>query len=803
MNVPARNASCPCGSGKKYKLCCMSMEAPSLANERAGTAQESWQAAVTAFGNGDFAGAEQACLRIPLASPVSAHALNLRSVVAHMQGRFDEALRLCRQAVAADHTVPEFHNNLGNALQGSGNRAEAQLSFEIAIRLRPTFAEAHNNLGNILLEQGRPTEAIPAYETALRLRSAYAEAHNNLGSALLRTGQPAEALSHFQEAAALRPEYGEAHGNLGDAYLALGRHEEAVGACLEAIRLIPHGFEYYCSLGDAYQALGLSAEAVVAFEETIHLSPEHVHALNNLGNALHALGRNTEAAAAYERARALEPQRAEMHGNLGRLYLLMGREEDARASYARAVECDAHYLPGAEGLFQITRMHCAWENLEEVTAHCLALYREVLAENSPVGSSPFNAFAVPLPPLEQRALVERVGAGIAAPLQALRDELPPRPPRPPGRRLRIGYLSADYRSHATAQLLGHLFARHDRARFEAIAYSTGPNDQSAYRARIENEAERFVDMYQWIPVLAASQIRVDGVDILVDLHGHTTGSSLGVLALRPAPVQVHFLGYPGTVGKDFVDYSLVDAVVCPPEHERYYSERVYRLPDTYHMNEHEDPAPLQPRAAYGLPDEGFVFCCFNAAYKLTPAIFQAWTRILERTSGSVLWLYGINEIVIRNLRAEANRLGLPQKRLIFGSPMPKDQHLARLQHADLMLDTPVVNAMTTASDALWAGVPVLSILGESFPDRAGASLLTAIGLPELIMPNLAAYEETAVRLTCQPEELAALKARLAANRLTYPLFDTARFVRNLEAAYEELWARHQVEAGAEKILALV
>jgi predicted O-linked N-acetylglucosamine transferase (SPINDLY family) len=244
-------------------------------------------------------------------------------------------------------------------------------------------------------------------------------------------------------------------------------------------------------------------------------------------------------------------------------------------------------------------------------------------------------------------------------------------------------------------------------------------------------------------------------------------------------------------------------VVCPPEHERYYSEKVYRLPDTYHMNEHESPAALQPRAAYGLPEEAFVFCCFNAAYKLTPAIFQAWTRILEHTPGSVLWLYGINDVVIRNLRAEAARLGLPQERLIFGPPMPKDQHLARLQHADLMLDTPIVNAMTTASDALWAGVPVLSILGESFPDRAGASLLTAIGLPELIVPDLATYEATAIHLATQREELTALRAKLASNRRTYPLFDTERFVRNLEAAYEELWARHQAEVGMDRILTAV
>ncbi|HVC82635.1 MAG TPA: hypothetical protein VNL35_19275, partial [Chloroflexota bacterium] len=248
--------------------------------------------------------------------------------------------------------------------------------------------------------------------------------------------------------------------------------------------------------------------------------------------------------------------------------------------------------------------------------------------------------------------------------------------------------------------------------------------------------------------------------------------------------------------KDFVDYSLVDAVICPPEHEHYYSEKVYRLPDTYQINDRQPIAAWQPRMAYDLP-EGFVFCCFNTPYKLDPLIFHCWLRILERVPGSVLWLYRANEHAERNMRAEASRRGCPQERIIFGESLPKDQHLARLQHADLMLDTPVVNAMSTASDALWAGVPVLGILGDSFPRRAGASILTAISLPELIMPDLGAYEETAVRLATHSEEMAVLKARLAANRLTTPLFDTERFVRNLESAYEELWARRLAESDGE------
>ncbi|HXT36904.1 MAG TPA: hypothetical protein VN837_15110, partial [Chloroflexota bacterium] len=409
----------------------------------------------------------------------------------------------------------------------------------------------------------------------------------------------------------------------------------------------------------------------------------------------------------------------------------------------------------------------------------------------------FDAFTLPLLPVDQRRLIERLGVRIAAPVTAPKDRLPPAPARVvPGRRLTVGYLSSDYRSHPIGHVLGHLFALHDRARFAVTAYSTGPNDGSVYRRRVEDEAERFVDMHGWSPRRIAERIRADGIEVLVDLHGHTMGNSLAALALRPAPLQIHALGYPGTVGKDFVDYSLVDGVVCPPEHEHYYAEQVYRLPDTYQINDRQPIAAWQPRASYNLPEEGFVFCCFNASYKLDPLIFQSWIRILDRAPGSVLWLYRANDQMVHNLHREAVRLGCPPERIILAPSLPKDQHLARLQHAGLMLDTPIVNAMSTASDALWAGVPVLNILGDSFPSRAGASILTAIGLPELIMPDLGAYEDTAVRLATHPAEMAALKAKLAANRLTTPLFDTARFVRNLETAYEKLWARQVANAEA-------
>jgi predicted O-linked N-acetylglucosamine transferase (SPINDLY family) len=340
--------------------------------------------------------------------------------------------------------------------------------------------------------------------------------------------------------------------------------------------------------------------------------------------------------------------------------------------------------------------------------------------------------------------------------------------------------------------VGHLtrglFAHHDRDRFEVAAYSYGPDDGSLYRRDVERRAERFCDLLSASHAEAARRIHADGVDVLVDLVGGAGNGRLEILALRPSSVQVHFVGYPATTGASFVDYFIADHVTVPPGAERFFEERVVRLPGSYQVNDREQPiAPDRPsRAACGLPEEGFVFSCFNASYKIGPEVFDVWTRVLRRVPGSVLWLLETSPECSANLRREAEARGVAASRLVFAPLRPKPEHLARHALAGLFLDTTTCNAHTTASDALWAGVPVLTAPGHTFASRVAASLLTAVGLPELVMPDLGAYEERAVRLATRPEELAALTARLARNRLQAPLFDTKRFVRGLEAAYETM-----------------
>jgi predicted O-linked N-acetylglucosamine transferase (SPINDLY family) len=357
------------------------------------------------------------------------------------------------------------------------------------------------------------------------------------------------------------------------------------------------------------------------------------------------------------------------------------------------------------------------------------------------------------------------------------------------RPIRIGYLSADFREHAVAHLTAELFERHDRQRFEIFGYSMGPDDANAMRRRIEGGVDHFVDVKDLSNAEAAARIHHDGIDILVDLMGHTGRARTMIAAQRPAPIAVNWLGFPGTMGAAFIDYILVDAVVVPPEHQPFFAEKLVHLPHCYQANDTQRPIGATPtRAECGLPDQAFVFCCFNNEYKLTPRFFAIWMRLLAAVPGSILWLLG-TDAMKRNLAREAAARGIDPARLIFAGRQPLEDHLARHRLADLFLDTLPYNAHTTASDALWTGLPVLTLLGEGFPGRVAASLLGAIGLPELVTRSEEDYENMAVKLATEPLMLRGMRERLAANRLTAPLFDSAGFARRIERAYAEMWRR--------------
>ena len=492
------------------------------------------------------------------------------------------------------------------------------------------------------------------------------------------------------------------------------------------------------------------------------------------------LTRAEEALAACDRAIALNPALAGAWGNRGTVLNLLKRHDEAAEAYRRLLAINPHY-PFMKGLYLYQKMYCCdWKGIDGLIAE---IGGDITAGR--MAAEPFGWQGVATSPQSQQRCAEqfnrkRFPAGIA------------RFPRPFHHdKIRVGYVSGEFREHATALLMAGVLEHHDRKHFEIFAFDNGWDDQSQTRKRIEAAVHRIVPIRDASDSRAATLVRDCEIDILVNLNGYFGGDRTLLFAQRPAPLQVSYLGFPGTLGADYFDYIIADRHVIPEDHREFYAEKIAYLPDSYQANDRrKEIAPhIFTRAECGLPERGFVFCCFNNNYKILPAVFSAWMRILAKVEGSVLWLLEDNEIAAANLRKEAAARGINPTRLVFAKRLPLSEHLARHRCADLFLDTLPYNAHTTASDALWAGLPVLTSLGGTFAGRVAASLLHAIAVPELITASLPDYEQLAVALASNPAKLAGIKQKLADNRLTTPLFDTARFTRHIEAAFSAIYAQ--------------
>ena len=596
-----------------------------------------------------------------------------------------------------------------------------------------------------------------------------------LGTTLLYQERFQEALAPLSEAHRVAPRQGSGH-RLGYCCLALGDFEAAARELEREIRAYPQLINARNALGVALIRLLRREQALAVFLEATQLDAASPEANSNAGSLLADLGRVNEAVPYLRAAVRARPGLADAHFNLGLAYQRLKRHEEAADSLQLALDL-APRMPYALGHLVWNRIaQCRWEGTAERIA---GLREQVRREGVP--AMPFEFVAVSEDPAEQRRCAElhvaRTLGTRPAPLwhgERYRHD-----------RIRLAYLSADFCEHATAYLMAGLFERHDRSRFETIALSYGPDDASPMRKRLARAFERFVDASTLSDAAAARVLRDLEIDIAVDLKGHTTDARPGILAHRPAPVQVTYLGFPGTTGADFIDYVLADRHVLPESGQAAWSEKVLYLPECYQANDASrviaDRTPS--RAEAGLPPQGFVFCSFNNNYKITPQMFDVWMRLLRHVPASVLWALEDNIGARCNLQREAEARGVEPARLVFAPRMPHAAHLARHRLADLFLDTLPYNAHTAASDALWAGLPLLTCTGNTFAGRVAGSLLHAIGLPELVTHSLADYEALALQLAANPARLSALRARLAVNRMTAPLFDTDRFRRHLEAAY--------------------
>jgi protein O-GlcNAc transferase len=716
--------------------------------------------------------------------PDLAEAYSDLGVVLKEMGKLSEAREACEKAISLKPGFHPAYSNLGNIFKAQDRLEDAATWYRKALEVEPDFADALINLANVLVLMDRLEEALPAAEKAVKLAPMHAEAHVVLGHALRRLDRHDEAMKSYFHALELRPEYGPVYSDLGCLLSELGQHDDAIQAHERALQFSPSYAEAHNNMGIALRSLGRYLEAVQHYRHAIELKPDYAEAWSNLGTAYDLLARHDEAVDAYRRAAAIKPELAVAYVNLAGSLWEQNKIAEAIAAYSYSLSIEPDHPNALVDLYNLRRNACDWRDLvtqeEKIRKHT---YRQGKA----VAPFPIlNLYGDP----EEEQLCAREWARHIGKISHAAFEYAALPSASNPRRLRIGYLSADFCQHATAALISELIERHDRDRFEVFGYSYGKDDKSAMRARITTAFDTFVDIQALPHPEAARRIHGDEIDVLVDLKGYTTYTRTEILAHRPAPIQVNFLGYPGTMGAPFIDYLIADSFIVPPEQQTYFDEKLIYLPNCYQPNDTKRLIALSrpSRADCGLPDRGFVFCSFNNSYKITPEIFDVWMRLLSAVPASMLWLLQSNPLVKDNLAREAAARGIEASRLVFAPKVELSKHLARHANADLFLDTLPVNAHTTASDALWAGLPVLTCTGRSFASRVAGSLVNAVGLPELVTHSLADYEATALRLAQNPEELAALRERLVSNRNTAPLFDIASYTADLEAAFEHMAA---------------
>ena len=672
------------------------------------------------------------------------------------------------------------------ACHQAGKLPEAEAMYRRILEAAPDNFDALHLLGVIAHQVGKNEQAVELISRAIQLNPNSAEAHSNRGSALHALQRYEAARADLDRAVLLKPDFADAYGNRGNVLLKLQLYKAAVESFDQAIRLRPDLASAWNDRGLALHKLRDYQAAVESFDQALHLKPDFAEAYNNRGTVFHDLDQYRTAIESYEQAIRCKPGFADAYANRGTAQQELQQYPAAVESFTQAIRLGsgAKYLHGLR--LHMKRAICDWEDSKRDL-------RDIEARVNR-GEEAAHTFAL-LAAVDSPALHRK-----AAEIEA-RDKCAPRAGsapiarRPRGEKIRIGYFSADFYNHATSYLMAELFEQHDRARFEVLGFSFGPDVNDGMRGRVSAAMDRFVDVRALTDRAVAQLSRELELDIAVDLKGFTRNSRPGIFAERAAPIQVSYLGYPGTMGACCMDYLIADHALIPEADQRHYSEKIAYLPNSYQVNDSRRPISANPctRGDEGLPGSGFVYCCFNNNFKIAPDTFDIWMRVLRRVEGSVLWLLEDNPAASANLRREAESRGVSPERLIFARRLPLAEHLSRHRLADLFLDTLPYNAHTSASDALWAGLPVLTCMGNAFAGRVAASLLRAIDLPQLIATAPAAYETLAVDLALNSQRLREIREKLQRNRLSTPLFDTAAFTRDLEAAFTAMYERYQAD----------
>jgi predicted O-linked N-acetylglucosamine transferase (SPINDLY family) len=673
-----------------------------------------------------------------------------QGIQAFQDGNVDSADSILKRVIQVDaKNLPALHI-LGLVKASQEKFEEAANLLARAARIEPNDASIRYNLAKALADSGSDREAIPHHKKSIELDPNNPQAWLNYGRTSTKLGRHDDALTYYDKALGLQPDYAEAVLNKGAALKELKRYEEAIVCAEQALTINFNLAEGWLNLGAALKELKLYDKAITHFDKALSLQPDYAEAWGNKGLSLHELKRYDEAIVHIEKALSLKS--------------------------------DIDWLYGQ--LLSTKMKICSWADLMDSV--------EIISKRVLVNERVVQPFT--LLELNDEALLHKKSSEIYVQHRyPLNTTLGPIFKHPQGQKIRIAYFSGDFKNHPVAYLTAELFEIHDRSRFETYAFSL-MTASDGMRDRIHNGFDHFIDTEKMSDLEIAQHARELRIDIAIDLSGFTEGARTGIFSYRAAPIQVNWLGYPGTSGADFIDYIVADKTIIPESHQRFYTEKVVYLPDTYMVDDSmRIPSPrIFIREECGLPKNDFVFCCFNNSHKFNPQVLDSWSRILLKVENSVLWIPENNQYFMSNVVIEFEKRGIHSKRIIFAKRIElMADHLARSSLADIFLDTYPYNAHTTTMDSLKAGVPVLTLMGESFTSRVAASLLNAIGLPELITTTQSEYEDTAIELAMNPQKLASIKQKLASNRLTAPLFNTPRFTKNLEAAYIKMYERYQ------------
>lgn len=723
--------------------------------------------------------------------PDKASLYNLLGAAKLALGHPEQAKSNFSKAVAIEPGNAELHNNLGAAQERLEKLDAAVSSYRNAVLAKPDYAEAYNNLGNALMASGNTLDAIKNFNSALKINPDYVEASNNLGVAYKSIGKLEEAIASYKRAIEIDSRFADAHNNLGNAFRQGKNINEAIDCYKLALQINSKHAQAHCNLGTAYADIGKPGEAIPCYKVAIQLKPDFVDAYTGLGNALYDQSELEAAIINFRKALELKPGLAAAQYNLGEALKRSGRLDEAITCYCRALELKPDYASAQMRKLQQLARICDWNAMEYETGKLID------PRDTEEAVSPFTMLAIEDDPEGHR---------LRADCYAARHFNNPSPSvftrsRPRSGPIRIGYFSADFNDHPVGRLMARVFELHDRSKFVVHGFSNSPPADGELAQRFKNGFDHFHEVYSLTDEQITQLARYEEIDIAIDLSGYTKGSRSEVFARRAAPIQVNYLGYPGTMAAPFMNYIIADKTIIPEQSQKYYSEKIIYLPHCYQAQDNtmQISEKASTRPELGLPVNGFVFCCFNNSYKIGKAEFDIWMRLLANVDGSVLWLYRANKWAEENLLKEAAERGIDRQRLVFTPGTFHPDYLARLKLADLYLDTFNYNAGATASDALWVGLPVLTKRGKSYTARMASSLLEAVELPELVTTTEQAYENLALALATNPEKLQSLRTELATKRETTPLFDTQAFTADLEKAYQKIMDRYSTGAGPEHV----